>query len=252
MTSNKIYLGEFELKLIKDTIDMTIEKTKEWKDFKYSFVYNTNKIEGNLLSQKQAYKILDNPKEYEKSKEWMARETLGLYRAIQYAKDYGEDSLPLTKEFILELHKITFEGSKSFAGQLRQCNVRIGNHLGTDWRLLDEELDYLIKQYNKIENKVLKNTYYQTPNTSDYNPLFLTTFLHNEFEMIHPFEDGNGRTGRLLLNYVCAKHDLPPINITYEHRYEYYNALINYHQTRDVKPMCVTISNQWKREKTID
>ena len=60
--------------------------------------------------------------------------------------------------------------------------------------------------------------------------------MHNQFETIHPFQDGNGRVGRLLLINVMIKHGLPPLNIELENRKEYYEALVEYRTSGDLHP----------------
>jgi Fic family protein len=67
-----------------------------------------------------------------------------------------------------------------------------------------------------------------------YPPLLLAALVHNEFENIHPFQDGNGRVGRLLLNYVLLKHNYPPINIKLEDRQKYYEALQDYQKRGEI------------------
>ncbi len=71
---------------------------------------------------------------------------------------------------------------------------------------------------------------------SVYPALVLAAVVHNQFENIHPFKDGNGRVGRLLLNNILIKHRLPPINIDFKNRKEYYHSLQSYEKNHDIKP----------------
>ncbi|MFA5869901.1 MAG: Fic family protein, partial [Candidatus Bathyarchaeia archaeon] len=73
-------------------------------------------------------------------------------------------------------------------------------------------------------------------NKTRYPPLVLAAVVHNQFEIIHPFKDGNGRVGRLLLNNILLKHNLPPLNIEMKNRSQYYAALQVYEKDRDIRP----------------
>src|SRR3989338_2092215 len=68
-------------------------------------------------------------------------------------------------------------------------------------------MDLLIKFYNENKNKL--------------HPLVLGSIFHHKFEKIHPFMDGNGRTGRMLLNYILIKNNYPPLVIRNKNREEY-------------------------------
>jgi Fic family protein len=62
-------------------------------------------------------------------------------------------------------------------------------------------------------------------NKKRYHPVVVAAYFHHVFESIHPFRDGNGRVGRLLLNFILRKNSLPMINIKYKNRNKYYTAL---------------------------
>lgn len=73
-------------------------------------------------------------------------------------------------------------------------------------------------------------------NKKKYHPLVLAAVVHNQFENIHPFKDGNGRVGRLLLNNILLKHNLSPLNIEMRNRSEYYAALLAYENDQNIRP----------------
>lgn len=210
---------------------------KNWSKFVESFVYNTNAIEGNSLSRSEVRIILNDPKYYGHETDWRVKETKGLYQAINWLRNEGIKQ-DLTIELILKLHKITFETSKSFAGRFRSNGqeVYVGGHQGTPSQLVFNEVKNLVEVYNKQVK------------AGNYASLWLACLLHNEFEMIHPFEDGNGRTGRLLINYVSLKHDLPPVDVKFEDRFEYYDTLVAYEKTHDVKPATDFIIKEIKKD----
>ena len=77
--------------------------------------------------------------------------------------------------------------------------------------------------------------------------MVLAAIMHNQFEYIHPFQDGNGRVGRLLLNFVLLKNKYPPIDISLEDRAEYYLTLQEYQKNRNLKPTVEFLVKQYKK-----
>ena len=94
-------------------------------------------------------------------------------------------------------------------------------------------LKELVSWYNKNKNK--------------YHPIVLACVVHNQFETIHPFQDGNGRVGRLLLNYMLLKNNYPPINISLEDRAEYYASLQEYQKNQNLKLTVKYLIKQYKK-----
>jgi len=93
-------------------------------------------------------------------------------------------------------------------------------------------LEELIEWYNKHKNK--------------YPPILLSAVIHNQFETIHPFLDGNGRIGRLLLNNILLKYNFPPVNIYFKNRREYYGVLQEYQKKRNIRPTLNLILKEYK------
>ncbi|MBN1157265.1 Fic family protein, partial [Candidatus Woesearchaeota archaeon] len=137
------------------------------------------------------------------------------------------------------LHMLCFKGSKSFAGQFRDVNVVIRDSKGN-----------MVHQGTPIEQlrKALKEyIFWYNCNKKRFKPLVLAAVIHNQFENIHPFQDGNGRVGRLLLNFILLKNRYPPINIHLENRREYYNILQEYRNNHDLKPTLRFLISQYKK-----
>lgn len=185
-----------------------------WRVFTEKFVFNTNAIEGSTVSANEVHELLKHPKN---SRGLDAQEAINVAKAVEHIRNTNDE---LTPEFILTLHRLCFEGTKRFAGSFRDVEVVIRNaygevvHRGVAKEEVQGELEELSEWYRENAN-VLK-------------PLVLAALVHNQFEFIHPFEDGNGRVGRLLLNYVLLKHGYPPINILFEDRARYYHCLQRY------------------------
>ncbi len=206
----------------------------EWDKFARLFTYHTNAIEGSTLSKEEVDKVLKGKKIIaDKNDIW---EAIGLRKAIEWVRKEKPD---VSVKTIKKLHKITFQKSKSFSGKLRKVDVVIMDgygqivHRGIEWKNVNKKLQELTEWYNK--------------NRNEYHPIVLTAIFHNRFEEIHPFQDGNGRVGRLLLNLILIKNKFPPINIDFEKRSQYYKALQAYSKKRDTKPMIRFIIKEYKQ-----
>lgn len=219
-------------KLNNYKIKITHFDQKEWQRFTEEFVYNTNAIEGSTVQREEVPEILH----MQKSLGAEELETKGVAKAVECIKNAKED---LSIELMRNLHKICFEGSKSFAGQIRNVEVFIRNskgdilHQGVPVSQLQLALKDMANWYGK--------------NKSKFKPLVLAAIIHNQFEYIHPFQDGNGRVGRLLLNFILLKNKYPPINITLEDRAEYYATLQEYQKNQNLKPTVEFLVKQYKK-----
>ncbi|MDD5162998.1 MAG: Fic family protein [Candidatus ainarchaeum sp.] len=213
---------------------------EEWKRFSEVFTYNTNAIEGSELNQKEVKEILEKDKwPKDKSKEDIS-EAYGVKEAIQFIRETKEH---VSIELIKKIHKIIFENSKSYAGQLRQRGIEVvvrdglGNtvHEGAPSEKVTELLKELVEWYNKCKKK--------------YPPILLASVVHNQFENIHPFQDGNGRVGRILMSNILIKHGLPPVNIDLKNRKKYYQALQEYEKNHDTRPTIELLLEEYKQLK---
>jgi Fic family protein len=226
-----IKLTKEEIKVIKaleNKIPLKIKhlSEKDWIRFSELFTYNTNAIEGSKISKKEVIDILEKDKWPDQSKEDIA-ETFGVNESIRFIRKTKEH---ISLDIIKEIHRIVFRNSKSFAGKFRKKGEdvvvmdNIGNvvHEGAP----QTRINYLLKE--------LVNWYKKNKNT--YPSLVLAAVVHNQFENIHPFADGNGRVGRILLNNILIKHNLPPMNIDFKNRLEYYRSLQEYEKNQDLKP----------------
>src|SRR3989344_2572045 len=213
---------------------------QDWRTFSELFTYNTNAIEGSKLTQEEVKNLLEKDKWPEKSKEDIA-EALGVDEAIAYIRRTKEH---LSIELIKKIHHIVFRNSKPFAGKLRKKGEDVvvldskGNvvHEGAPQERLNHLLRELVDWYTK--------------NKSKYPGLILGAVVHNQFENIPPFRDGNGRVGRIILNNTLLKHGLPTLNIDFKNRMEYYASLQAYEKAHDLKPTINLYMKEYNELKT--
>ncbi|MBD3361197.1 Fic family protein [Candidatus Woesearchaeota archaeon] len=214
---------------------------KDWEEFSELFTYNTNAIEGSRLNKREVRDLLEKDKWPDKSKEDIA-EAFGVDEAIRFIRTTKEH---ISIDLIKKIHKIVFKNSKGFAGKLRKKGEEVvvidskGHvaHEGAPQTRINYLIKELVEWYNAHKNK--------------YPGLILTAVVHNQFENIHPFADGNGRVGRILLNNILIKHNLPPINIDLKNRIEYYRTLQEYEKNQNLKPTIDLFLKEYKALKKI-
>lgn len=210
---------------------------KDWEKFTELFTYNTNAIEGSTITQEEVFDILEHNKwPFSKPKEEIS-EAYGIVEAIKYVRRAKEH---ISLDLILEIHRLIFSNSKNFAGQFRKKGTEVGIrdglgsiiHLGAPSSRVVTLLTELIKWYNQNKKKI--------------PPIALAAVIHNQFEYVHPFEDGNGRVGRLLMNNILIKNKMPPVNISMSNIKEYYEVLRIFQRNGDIKPTIDLILKEYK------
>ena len=214
---------------------------EDWQKFTEVFTYNTNAIEGSTVTLGEVEEILEKDKWPQKPRDEIS-ETYGVAKTIEFIRKTREHA---TVELILELHRLVFGNSKPFAGKLREKGVEVvvadslGNvlHRGAPSKQVKQLLEELFKWYSQHKNK--------------YPPIVLAAVVHNQFENIHPFQDGNGRVGRLLLNNILLKHGLPPLNIELKNRLEYYATLQAFENKHNLRPSIELILKEYKELKKL-
>lgn len=214
---------------------------EEWLKFTESFTYDTNAIEGSTVDKVEVKEILEQDKWPDKSKEEIS-ETFGVADAVKYVRN---TKIHISIALIKELHMVVFKNSKTFAGKFRKLGeeVAVVDAYGTVVHrgAFSGEVPSLLKELVIWYRKNKKN----------YPPLVLAAVVHNQFENIHPFRDGNGRVGRLLLINILLKHKLSPVNIELKNRHEYYAALQSYEKDGNIRPTIELLLKEYKRLKFI-
>ena len=183
------------------------EKLKE--DISIAFTYNSNAIEGSTITLDEAREIIHDKispnKPLRDVKETESHSKVFLEMLSKKEK--------ISSKTILSWHKEIFSSTKSdISGVYRDYLVKIGNYLAPDWQDVEKLMNDLIKFINDKKNQ-------------NINPVEFCARVHFKFEKIHPFGDGNGRIGRLLMNYILWHKNYPMLIIEYKKRKSYYKAL---------------------------
>jgi len=186
-------------------------REKETRNFMIKFTYNTQRIEGSKLTLRDTANLLEKgitPKEkpLRDIKEAEAHRKI-FYEMLNYRKN-------LSLQTVLYWHKRLFESTREdVAGRTRTHQVAIS---GSKFMPpFPAELNILLREFFDWYNK----------NKGKLNSVELAALVHLKFVTIHPFSDGNGRISRLMMNFVLNRNDYPMMDISYENRNSYYNAL---------------------------
>lgn len=181
-------------------------KEKVSQQIAVAFTYNTNAIEGSTITLEEAREIIEDKIAPNKPLKDV-RETESHANVFLNMLNIKERT---SNEFLLRWHKQIFGETKpNIAGRFRNYLVRVGNYIAPDWQDVVNLMNKFIKFVN--ETKI--------------NPAELAARGHYRFEKIHPFGDGNGRIGRLIMNYILWRNGYPMIIIEFKKRKMYYKAL---------------------------
>lgn len=221
---------------------------KEQKDIKLSggiyhktqieLTYNSNHIEGSRLTHDQTRYI------FETNTIGVEKETINVDDIVETANhfkcvDYVIDNAlkPLTQAMIKELHFIlkngTSDSRKSWfnVGEYKKLPNEVGGEQTCPPKLVKEEMKKLLSSYNSIKQKSFEQI----------------LEFHKNFEAIHPFQDGNGRIGRLLMFKECLANNIVPFIIDEEHKFFYYRGLKEWKNERGyLIDTCLSCQDKYK------
>ncbi len=182
-------------------------KEREKEEIAIAFTYNTNAIEGSTITLQEAREIIQDNISPNKSLRDV-KETEYHSKVFLHMLNKKE---AMAENLLLQWHREIFGETKAdIAGKYRDYLVRVGSYLAPDWQEIEKMMKMLIDFINK--NKKM-------------NAVELSARAHYKFEKIHPFGDGNGRIGRLLMNHILWHGGYPMLIIEYKKRRSYYKAL---------------------------
>ncbi len=209
--SNEVIKRLEEVKLGYNGLRKKISK-KQLQDvidrFTVNFTYESNAIEGNSLTLKDVAIVLQDRKAIE------GKDLREIHEALNTREAMGfifKNKLKIREQDIIKLHKILVRNTDVAFGYKKLPNFLLGRDTKTTPpERVEEEMKELIKSYHDSEK---------------IHPLERAAIFHGGFEAIHPFEDGNGRVGRLLINVMLMDNGYPPLIIRKTHRTAYLACL---------------------------
>lgn len=204
---------------------LTPGEIKQLRDeFAVEFTYNSNAIEGNTLTLKETALVLEGMTIDQKPlKDHL--EAVGHRDAFLYIEDIARRQIPLSESVIKNIHSLVLMDQPEDRGVFRKIPVRI---MGA---YTEPVQPYLIGP--KITELLAANE----ERKASMNVIERIARFHLEFEGIHPFIDGNGRTGRLIMNLDLIRCGYPAIDVKFTDRRRYYDAFDTYYRDTDVTAM---------------
>ncbi len=218
--SRYTYLSDEEAEKLQDLKEVfnkwygklsAAEKKKYEEDFVVRFTYNSNAIEGNRLSLRETSMILTEniisagttPNDY--------NEAVNSKHCYEFMKGYGGE---FNQKFLLKVHELLTKNTDcKIVGSYRDHEVGIS---GSEWipphhKKVKEEMKRVFQWYYSARQKL--------------HPVELGSILHNKLVRVHPFADGNGRTSRVVMNWVLMKNEFPMVYIELRDKMKYYEAV---------------------------
>ena len=209
-----------ELDLKRPLTEGEVERLSE--QFAVEYTYNSNAIEGNTLTLRETDLVLRGLTIDKKPlKDHL--EVVGHKEAFDFVRELVKDNIPLSESVIKQIHYLVLADKREDRGVYRKVPVKImgAHHDSVQPYKIKKKMEQLLEDYkNNTEHVILKFARF-----------------HIEFEAIHPFIDGNGRTGRLLVNLELMRAGFLPIDIKYSDRLAYYNAFDEYHLKHNLGAM---------------
>jgi Fic family protein len=209
---------------------LTAGETKRLRnDFMVNFTYNSNAIEGNTLTLKETAMVLEGMTIDKKPlKDHL--EAVGHRDAFQYIEDIAQNKVRLKDTEIRAIHSLVLMDRPDDKGVYRRIPVTITGTYAAPVQpyLIEPKMAELLTR-NEERKKTM-------------HPIERIARFHLEFEGIHPFIDGNGRTGRLILNLELIRNGYPAINVKFTDRKRYYDAFDAFYRDGKADDMVLLIA----------
>lgn len=198
------------------------------KSFEVAYTHNSTAIEGNTLSLIQTKAVLEDGLSVGGKTLREIYEVVNHKKAFEYVKKCVADDKQLDEGIVKDIHALLMENIL-IGGIYRNVEVRISGarHKPPVPGIMYQQIKDF---YNKMQD------------VEKENAIELAAWTHAEFVKIHPFEDGNGRTSRMIMNYQLMKSGFLPVSIDKENRLEYFEVLELYAMEGDLNPFADMIA----------
>lgn len=197
---------------------LTTDEVARLRDeFLIEFTYNSNAIEGSTLTLQETALIINEGITIAEKPLREHLEVVGHKEAFLYVTELVQEKVPISERIIKDIHSIVLIDKPQSRGVYRNLPVRI---MGADNEVAQP---YMIEP-------LMQDLIVDYENNKDKHIVEQVALFHLQFESIHPFLDGNGRTGRMLLNLELMKNGIPPVNIKFENRRRYYECFSSYNK----------------------
>lgn len=203
----------------------------------YSLTHHSTAIEGSTLTESQVVNLLEFGKTASSKPYEHHLMVSDFYKAFLFMNSYAKNNKQLSLNFIQELAGLVVKSTSGLVstiggdfdvskGEFRLCSIRAGSRFFPDYKKVPKMVFDLIIATNS-ELQIVK-TFQQK--------MELAFKIHFDFVSIHPFGDGNGRTSRLLMNYIQNQFEIPYTFVLKEDRIRYYNALEKARNEETIQP----------------
>ncbi len=184
------------------------------KQFAIELAYNSNAIEGNTLTLRETKLVIEEGITIKGKSLREHFEAINHQKAFEFLEGIIKPKTRITEKIIKHIHKIIITGiDDEYAGRYRDVNVRILGAIKSPPR------------FEKVPKKMIEYIEHINKNPEKLNVVELAAIIHYRLVEIHPFTDGNGRCGRLLMNLFLMRHGYPITMVLKVNRKKYYNTL---------------------------
>lgn len=231
----------------KQNIKNANELASVLSSYSVNFAYNSGKIENDEITYHDTREVFDKDgvTSYTGSTKTLfeIQNSKAAYERMLSAFD---DKQIVDEEFLKEIQMILTNGT--YDERRYQIGERPGEYKHHDYVTGKNEVGASVEDVQEEVCELLD----ELTDIDDKNALVAAAYFHAKFENIHPFSDGNGRVGRLLMNYILLIHNHPPITIYEEDRKDYYNALEKFDEELELNSLIDFLKSQlvktWEKQ----